>query len=166
MTEGATKRDDTTELLARSRGPLGVRFLKFGAVGASGVVINMSVFWLGRRLVFSELDVVLATNISAVLGFIVSVLSNFVLNDVWTWADRDKGRRVDFLRRLRSYYVVASAALLVQAGVLNALSYLLGYDEPRVYLWNLLGIGAGMSLNFFLNHVWTFRDVRRTSARP
>ena len=56
-----------------------IQFLKFAIVGASGTVINLGLVHLFHiTLGWNEY---LATSI----GFIVSVLTNFILNDIWTF---------------------------------------------------------------------------------
>jgi putative flippase GtrA len=66
------------------------RFVKFCVVGASGVVVNLAFVWLGQSL-FSELEPKQRDLVASLLGILVSVFGNFLLNNQWTWRDRTKG---------------------------------------------------------------------------
>lgn len=161
----------------------GGRLLKFGSVGLSGVFVNLAVFTLAFHVslpallggdveftvagIFVDLHFVVAN----VAGFVVSVFTNFLLNDVWTWGDRKKGNLRHWFRRLIKYYVTASGAGAVQI-LTAALSLALlwapmapavaGYDlAPTLGL--LTGIAWGMAINFTVSHLWAFRDARPSS---
>ena len=132
----------------------GIRFARFGIVGASGVVVNQSLLMalhggLGWSLVPSSL-----------LAIECAILSNFVLSALWIW-------RYDFagsLRRILEKLVQYQAATLVSslglnASVLAALVYLFDVDYR---IANLAGIGAGMSLNFIAGELWVFRPPTKS----
>jgi dolichol-phosphate mannosyltransferase len=145
------------------------RLVKFGLVGVSGVAVNLVVFELLFRLAHLQFSLANA------VGIVVSIFTNFLLNDNWTWGDRIKGTRRDWVRRLTKYYVSASAAagvqLLVASGamtfVFNDLSLVLpesfGIAETSVDLGPTLavltGIVFGMAINFVASHLWAFRDA-------
>lgn len=149
------------------------RFLKFGLVGGSGVLVNLAVFKLVFFLLSSlALEASLRHVLANIAGVLVSIFTNFLLNDRWTWADRHKGMMRDALARLVRYYAVCSAAALVQVGV-SALLFnaffegrtlsLLGVNvAPEIPV--LVGIICGMAINFPLSHYWAFRDARRAEA--
>jgi dolichol-phosphate mannosyltransferase len=130
------------------------RFIKFAVVGASGVLVNMGVFALCAEIAFSDLSGELRNVLAGIVGVVVSILSNFLLNDAWTWRDRRREGSRHFLTRMGKYYVVAGIAGTVQIGVLYALS---GPMDLNAYLSNFAGIVAGVLINFFVNNLWTFR---------
>jgi dolichol-phosphate mannosyltransferase len=136
------------------------RFLRFCGVGASGVVVNMAaLIFLTERLKINYV-------VSSLLAIELSILSNFVLNNAWTWGDR---RTQPLRERFLKYHLVAGfTALTGNWCVLVVLTSLLSVDYR---LANLIGIAAGMCLNFLLNHQWTFaaegeREVIEQSQRP
>lgn len=153
------------------------RLVKFGLVGVSGVVVNLAVFEFFYR--FVAMPGVLAKyqfSVSNALGILVSMFTNFLLNDAWTWGDRVKGaRRRDWFGRLAKYYVSASAAAGVQLLVASgAKAFVYGELSLEVPSWVglstssvdigptlavLTGIAVGMSLNFLASHLWAFRDA-------
>jgi dolichol-phosphate mannosyltransferase len=125
--------------------------LQFGTVGVSGVVVNIAVVWAAVELLVVAEPGVRAAMASA-LGIVVSVLSNFVLNDAWTWGDRAKGA---WLSRLLRYYLVSAAAALLQFGCAMGLHLLVDAD---LYVAQLVGIVLGTGVNYVANNAWTFRD--------
>ncbi|MFW9852697.1 MAG: GtrA family protein [Candidatus Thorarchaeota archaeon] len=58
------------------------QFLKFALVGASGTVINLGLVHL--------FAVIIGWNdyLATTIGFVVSVITNFILNDIWTFNPR------------------------------------------------------------------------------
>ncbi len=61
---------------------LNARLIKFSVVGASGVAVNMGLLYALTR--FMGIHYIL----SSILAIEVSILTNFILNDIWTWRDR------------------------------------------------------------------------------
>ena len=122
------------------------RILKFSVVGVSGVLINM-----GMLYILTEYFKILYF-ISSIVAIELSIISNFVLNDIWTWGDRRKKR---FLHRILQYHIsVGLTAIFANWLILLLLTEVFG-----VYylLSNLIGISVGMFSNYILNDVWTFR---------
>ena len=58
------------------------RFLRFAAVGASGVVVN-----LGALALLTTAG--LTPTLASALAIQVSILTNFFLNDFWTFRDHE-----------------------------------------------------------------------------
>lgn len=164
--------------LERLRGEYAARFIKFGTVGALGVVVNWVFFEVGY-FAFAFLSEQWAVLIGYVIGLVVSIFTNFVLNDVWTWADRVKGGMRHWFYRMGKYYVSASVAGVVQLAVswfsLQALYgrldlYFGGLElpfvpweipafDPAPRLGLLTGILCGMVINFLASHLWAFEDA-------
>jgi len=123
-----------------------LRFLKFILVGATGVGVNMGILYTlteGLHLHYA---------ISSLFAIELSILSNFTLNDRWTWRDRQKKH---YLMRLFQYHLsVGITAIAVNWGLLIVLTEFVGL---YYLVSNLLGIAAGTLLNYTLNDLWTFR---------
>ena len=148
------------------------RILRFAGVGMSGVVVNLVIFAVVFHLILvglaaEDLRFVLAN----AAGFLVSVFTNFLLNDNWTWGDRAKGGFKNWWQRLAKYYVTASSAGIVQI-VTAWLSLTLVWSllQPQIagfdlapLLGVLTGIGCGMAINFTASHLWAFRDAPEIS---
>lgn len=136
--------------------PFSPRFFRFCVVGTSGVGVNLlvaTIAWI--FLPFSLGDA--RHGLASALAIVASIFTNFLLNDAWTWRDRD--RSTSWWGRLGRFYLVSLLAALVQWGVSLAVYFLMGalVGLGALYLGQVLGIGAAMALNFVLNHRWTFK---------
>lgn len=147
------------------------RVLRFAVVGASGVGVNVVAAWLSFRLLFLPLwgTAPYAQTSASALGIVVSILTNFLLNDAWTWGDRRSAYRRSFGRRCVDFYAASSLAALVQLGVFRGSIALLSIEsglgplsatELEVSAAQLIGIAVATPLNFVVNHLWTFRSER------
>ncbi len=145
------------------------RLMRFGLVGLSGVVVNLVAFkaasWSLERGLRDD-DVRYA--VASAVGILVSIFTNFLLNDGWTWRDRRAAGSPAWIVRLGRFYLVASVGALVQWGVghgaravLGNLSLPLGLDAERDTLSVLTGIAVGTVINFVLNNTWTYRRIER-----
>ncbi len=122
------------------------RFPRFAMVGASGVIVNMGLLWILKS--FIGLDVAIASPIAIEM----SILSNFVLNDIWTWGDRHSR---SFLGRLWRYNLsIAGTAFGINYPVLLILDR---FFNVNYLIANLTGIILGSIVNFVINHFWTYR---------
>jgi putative flippase GtrA len=129
------------------------RFLKFAVVGASGMAVNMGLLWLFSEHLLTVLAPRLRVPIAEMIAIGGSILTNFLLNDAWTWGDREKRGRTHFLQRLGKYYVVAAVAAGINYGL-----FLLFWDVLGLHhlVANLVAIACAMIVNFFVQSRWTF----------
>lgn len=136
------------------------RFLKFCVVGASGVPVNLLCTWIGHHLMFTALDHSWRTAAAYLFGITVSIFTNFLLNDIWTWRDRKSETR-GFLGRLLRFYLVCSVASGIQFGI--AIGLHLGL-HLHYLLSQIIGIGLAMGINFLVNNLWTFEAKKGGGA--
>lgn len=122
------------------------RPLRFGVVGVSGIVLNSAILWLLVR------ELGLAVALGSVLATEAAILSNFVLNDRWTF--RGLGER-SFAQRLLRFNGVALGGMAITAGILTALAR---YTHLHLLIANLLAVGAATGWNYVVNSRWTWRD--------
>jgi putative flippase GtrA len=151
------------------------RFVKFCVVGGAGVFVNLGVAnlalwaWPGGEVSATGLLV------ANTLGIVVSIFSNFMLNDRWTWGDRVKGGRGAWFARLGRYYASCSVAALVQVlaaqGVLTWMSGQANLANLTISGYNvaanvavLIGIVCGVAVNFPVSHLWAFKDDEHADA--
>ncbi len=120
-------------------------FIKFAFVGGSGVVVNMGLLFLLTR--YFDLRLELASPIAIEL----SILSNFTLNNLWTFRKRDT--HIPFWGRIFRYHLVTGLAGLVNYGILLLLVNSFGLHD---LLSNLIGILIGTVITYSLNSVWTW----------
>ena len=118
--------------------------LKFSVVGASGILVNQGA--LAVLVSYFEVDV----EIAGIVSIELSILTNFLLNNFWTW---NHAKKFGFLNRLLKYHMIT----LVSGGV-NYLILLFLTGQGMHYLTaNMIGICCGIIINFSINHIWTFQ---------
>jgi dolichol-phosphate mannosyltransferase len=133
-------------LMART-GELGM-LIKFAAVGLSGVVVNEGVYWLLTR--FGGLAAY--DYLAVVIGIEVSIITNFVLNDTFTFAKRRAGK--SFPGRLLKFNLICLAGAAIQWGLFMLFTRVFGvYD----LLSNFIGIVVAFLWNYFINRNWTWK---------
>lgn len=130
------------------------RPIRFGLVGLSGVVVNTTALWALAR--GAHLPVPLAS----VLATETAILSNFMLNDRWTFR---AARRHRFLSRLVRFNGISLGGMAITAGLLLLL---MSYAGLHLLLANLLAIGGAMFWNYFVNSRWTWRGPTTDDRRP
>lgn len=138
------------------------RFIKFGIVGASGVVVNLSVLHLGHEYLFNHLEA--AYNkpyFSLALAIALATLNNFTWNRLWTWADRVRALEAGepqpvSLRLLGMEFGQYATASAFGSGLQYVLTLLLsGSMDYRAA--NIIAILAASVSNFLANDRWTFK---------
>ena len=125
-------------------------FIKFCVTGLSGVFVNLGAFQL-----LTEIGV--HRYLASPIAIELSIISNFLINNYWTFADRDLAgaKRIRGLK----FNVVSLLSLAVSYGTFLVLSLLL----PRAAPVGLQGLAIvpAVLVNYFLNSYWTFRDAER-----
>ena len=95
--------------------------------------------------------------LSSLIAIEVSIITNFLLNHVWTW--RLSLRVPGLIRRCVQYHAAAvMAAFAGNVVVLIAAVELFGIDYR---LANLMGIAVGTVINFTAGELWIFRRGQR-----
>jgi len=133
--------------LMRRKGEL-LRFAKFCLVGLSGVLVNMGLLWLLTE--FAGLFYLL----SAAISIETSIVSNFILNDFFTFPDRRSPGAKPFFSRLLKFNLVTVAGLALNMGVLWLLTEVFGI---YYLLSNLCGIAVATLWYYLVNTWWTWK---------
>jgi len=124
---------------------IGHRLFKFAVVGASGVLVNMCALAILKGILRMPLE------FAGALAIEISIMSNFMLNDLWTW--RDSRWRSFWGRMWRYHLSVGITAFGINYPVLLIITKFAGIQ----YLWaNLIGIALASLANFVINHFWTY----------
>jgi putative flippase GtrA len=158
--------------------------MKFAAVGASGVVVNLGTLALLRLLQVH-------TNLASAFAIEVSILSNFTINHLWTFGDR-RHAQASLLQQGMKFHLVSLVGGVIQFVIFVAMNvawlllfggrsaieaYTAGTSgfvdrwllhpirqAPDVgnliYLSQLAGIGGAMVWNYLLNFYWTWAERR------
>jgi dolichol-phosphate mannosyltransferase len=140
--------------------PSAGRFWKFCLVGASGVLVNM-VTLIVLAEVFDAHKV-----IAWMFAVGVSILSNFLLNNAFTWRDIRHSSRIHFFLRGVLAYPVAVMGIGANFAVWYPLVKYVSDEFPYYAIFNLLGIIAGTSVNFILSSRLVFHPSEPRSLDP
>jgi dolichol-phosphate mannosyltransferase len=127
------------------------RFAKFIAVGLSGVVVNLGIYWLLTR--FGGLSSGYLDILSSAIAVELSIISNFTLNDFFTFHDR-RNRGGNFLSRLLKFNIVSLVAVGIQLGSLWLFHHVIGIND---IIAQGIGIIIGFIWNYIANSLWTWK---------
>jgi len=144
-----------------------LRLLKFITVGGLGTLVNEGVFILITR----NMPVFFALGLAIEL----SIIFNFILNDIWTFKDRRIG---SFVKRLLKFHGSSFSGAIVQYIIvillLVAFLHFSNTSEILLFLFfsgikaqslflltvNFIGIVSGFAVRFItsLKYVWGMRN--------
>lgn len=150
-------------LLALLRWLLGIRYIKFGMVGASGTVVNIVVLYLGHEYLFQSLEGPGGKPYASLaLAIAVATVNNFTWNRLWTWADRmsrapaqdgiDTSPPSSLAAQLAKYALASWFGIGLQYVLTLWLAHSMHY-----MLANVIAIVVASVSNFLANDRWTFR---------
>jgi putative flippase GtrA len=138
------------------------RLLRFAAVGASGIVVNLAALWLFA-------GVLGVTEIAAsAMAIELSILSNFAWNDRFTFRDRRGEAAVG--HRLLRYHAVSFVGFALQLGIFVIATLVLtragGRTElgPLRYAAQSVGIAAAFAWNYTASLRWAWGPAAPVAA--
>jgi dolichol-phosphate mannosyltransferase len=123
-------------------------FIKFVAVGLTGVGVNAGVYWLLTRLGgLADYDW-----LAVIIAIEVSIITNFLLNDFFTFVRRRTGKT--FLGRLLKFNLSCLTGAGIQWGLFMLFTRAFGlYDMLSLFI----AIVVAFLWNYFVNRHWTWR---------
>jgi len=141
--------------LRLSRLPL-ERFLRFALVGASGVLVDMTILFL----LSDAHTLAWGLTRSKVVASEIAIINNFVWNDAWTFGDVAKRQSAPGarLRRFAKFQLVCLAGLVLNVALLNVQYNYLGINR---YVANAIAIALVTAWNFWLNIKLNWRSATR-----
>jgi len=120
-----------------------VQLFKFSAVGGSGFVVNLAVYWFALDYLGLEY------HLAATVSFLIAAANNYLWNRLWTFRDQ------------RGHVGYQGLRFLVVSG--------LAYGANQIFLSALVSVGTGKiiaqaiaivlvtPINFIGNKLWSFR---------
>src|SRR5215217_8651406 len=129
---------------------------RFYTVAASGLLINYLVsFMLANNVAYSVKSLSNLWYLQAsIIGIIISITSNFFLNKIWTFEDRD----LSVVKTLKQYCSFVGISV-IGAAIQLLLLYLLVVEYGLQYKISLiLAIVVASISNFLLTKKWTFQE--------
>ncbi len=138
--------------------PTLIKFVKFGIVGATGIVLDFGITYLLR-------DVAGTPELLAnAVGFTLAATSNYFLNRLWTWRSTNKNVAGEYAR----FFAVALVGLGINTLIVWSLTALMadtvtwtGFPMHSFWIAKAVATLVVTLWNFTANHLYTFRP--RTS---
>jgi dolichol-phosphate mannosyltransferase len=128
---------------------LSIRFLKYTLVGISGVGVNLATLWLLHDKAH------LGTSLSLACAIALSMVSNFILNNWYTFKDNalEKG---ELLRGFLFFLLICSVGALINYAITQYLVDL----SIGLYLADVAGITVATVWNYVVNRnfTWALRE--------
>lgn len=123
------------------------RVFKFGIVGISGIAVNVGIL---RILLLAGISGYAAL----VVSIVISILNNFIWNDIWTFRDSAQRQATSIWQRLRLFYTVSAGGAVINYGIAVLLTYVI--FGMNIEISNLIGIFIGFIWNFLMNRRFTW----------
>jgi dolichol-phosphate mannosyltransferase len=132
------------------------RFLRFAAVGSTGVLVDMGLLYLLSDPAMLGWGLTRSKLVAAEFA----IVNNFIWNDLWTFGDlaRDQRRFGQRMKRFAKFQAVCLTGLVLNTVLLNLQFNLLGVNR---YLANAIAIGIVTAWNFWLNMKLSWRVTGR-----
>ncbi len=130
------------------------RFMKFGAVGAFGVLVNLGVLYLCQEFLFVAIQTAsMRLNVSLAVAIFFATVNNFYWNRIWTWGDRTHHPDKHLLLHFGQYALACWVGIVLQVLLTKLFVIYLYY-----LVANAMAIGIASVFNFLVNNFWTFRS--------
>lgn len=120
-----------------------VKFMKFGAVGATGVVVDFGCTWISKEKARIQKYAANA------VGFTLAASSNYFLNRWWTFHSHNPELAIEYSRFL--FFSVIGLGMNTMA-----IWFLVSRHNRNFYISKLFAIGIVTFWNFFVNLMFTF----------
>jgi putative flippase GtrA len=117
--------------------------MKFGAVGATGVIVDFSFTWLSKE------KFKIQKYFSNAIGFTFAATSNYFLNRWWTFHSNNPELAIEYSRFLFFSVIGLGMNTLV-------IYFLVSKRNHNFYISKLFAIGIVTVWNFFVNLMFTF----------
>ena len=121
-----------------------VKFIKFGAVGITGMVVDFGITYLCKEVLKIQKYVANA------IGFTTAASTNYILNRIWTFHSTDPAVFLQY-----SKFLIIS---LIGLGINTLVLWIrVSKYHKHFYLSKLFAIGVVMLWNFLAIYLFTFR---------
>ncbi|MDD2472586.1 MULTISPECIES: glycosyltransferase family 2 protein [unclassified Methanoculleus] len=139
--------------VARRAGPAWTewtRILRFGLVGLSGIFVNMGLLYVLTGVAG------LYYLISAAIAIELSIVNNFIWDDLWTFGAAGDLRLERKIQRFGSFQAVSMGGLVINMSVLYLLADFFGI---YYLIANLVGIFLAFAWNYGVNRHYTWKTA-------
>jgi dolichol-phosphate mannosyltransferase len=123
-----------------------IRPLKYASVAIGGIFVNYFILFLLYEL-FQVYYL-----IAAAIAIEIAIISNFILNHIWTFKDRRKEESA--ILKFLKFNLICLGGLAINLSILRFLKETYGFN---VYFAELFGIMGGFLWNFSLSNFWAWK---------
>jgi len=121
-----------------------IKFIKFGTVGFSGVIVDFGTTFIVKEILKVQ------KYIANTLGFTLAATSNYILNRIWTFRSKDP----KILLQYGKFFTISVVGLILN----NSIVYLLhGRINFNFYFAKAVATVVVTLWNFFANYKFTFK---------
>lgn len=137
------------------------RFFKFLAVGGTGLALQTLFYWiLGFGLGW------LSPTLATIAGGQIAILSNFILNNLWTFGDRKITRLTEIFPKLVQFFLTSNIAVFfIQGGVMQAGEVLVGRASLLIHGFYFLAMVLTLVWNFTIYNRFIWRHASGSPAK-
>lgn len=132
-----------------------LKFIKFGIVGASGMVVHGGILYLLRDVAHIN------QYVANTFGFISAATTNYFLNRLWTFRSQDRQVGIEYLK----FFLISLIGLGINNGTLWFGSRLLPSwskeGDWKFYILWVFAVGVTTLWNFTANYLYTFRRATK-----
>jgi len=140
---------------------IALRVFKFGVTGGIGFVVNtVGLFVFSRIGVIQTLATILSTathasfinvaGLAAAMGAECAIISNFTLNNLWTFRDRTFKSPWEIVPKFLQFNFSSFGAVLIQFVVVGAGTTVTGQSPISRFSWLIVATAIGMVLNYVI----------------
>lgn len=130
-----------------------IKFLKFGVVGFTGMIVDYGFFYIFKEIVG------LPVLVSNMISFTLAATFNYILNRIWTFRSQNKKIGKEYL----SFFLISLIGLGINTLTLFICDKCLFTEwdsNLRIYVLKLIAIAVTTIWNFFGNLLFTFRTPK------
>ena len=124
-------------------------FLRFCIVGLSGLFVNLGTLTYLLSIGVNKF-------LASPLSIEISIITNFLLNNYWTFGNRKTGTHIS-IKGLR-FNIISFFSLGISFGTFVSLSFFFPGYRPQII--QAIGIIPAMLTNYLLNSYWTFKGKK------
>ncbi|MBP9700600.1 glycosyltransferase family 2 protein [Candidatus Woesebacteria bacterium] len=159
-------------LTARYKEIIVSRLFKFGVVGGIGFIINFSLLFILSRIntvyalaetisTLPFLGFVNASGLASAIGAEFAIISNFILNNSWTFQDRQSTDAISTLLKFLQFNVSSFAAVAIQLLVVSIGTGLTGQTSLSKTAWLVCATAIGMVVNYTIYSKVIWRSAKK-----
>lgn len=128
------------------------KFFKYSIVGVSGTILDLVFLFIFVEFLF------LGVILGSVLSFIIAATNNFIFNKIWTFNNKSKEYRHQYIK----FLLVSIVGLIITVFLMFVFNTLIGI---WYILAKLMTSGIVLMWNFLGNRLWTFKPDNSEIAK-